>query len=39
MEFEQRDYATLISSSGKIPHLMAKDTFGPSDLFMAGIGG
>lgn len=39
MEFEVHEHATLISAEGKIAHLLTKETFGPTELFMAGIGG
>lgn len=39
MEFVVHEHAALIKAEGKISHLMTKETLGPGELFMAGIGG
>ncbi len=39
MEFELQENATLITAPGKASHQITKETFGPGELFMAGIGG
>ncbi|MGE5654941.1 MAG: hypothetical protein ACM3ZQ_11910 [Bacillota bacterium] len=39
MEFVVNEHAAVIKAEGKIPHLMAKETLGPGELFMGGIGG
>ncbi len=39
MEFTVNENATLVKAEGKISQLIAKETFGPGELFMASIGG
>ena len=39
MDFIVKEYGCLMHADGKTSFIMVKDSFGPTQLFAAGIGG